>query len=118
MRVFEKGAPMSSDPRPPRGLGAAGRRLWRSILAGWDLNPAELATLADACATADLVERLQEQIDAAPDLTEREARRLVAEVRQQRLCRARLVAALRLPDEDPAARTQVRSLRGPYRRSA
>ena len=58
---------MSVRRRPPDGLGKAGRELWRATVAGYELSPAEMATLGRACRTADLLARVD--VDLAPDIT-------------------------------------------------
>lgn len=50
---------MASTNRPPRGLGAAGKALFRSVTAVVDLAPHELLTLAEACRLADLAADLE-----------------------------------------------------------
>ena len=39
--------------------------MWREILAVYDLSPAELAILGQACRTADLLTRLDAELDGA-----------------------------------------------------
>ncbi len=51
-------------PRPPRGLGTAGRRLWSRTLADWDLSEDSLSLLRQACHVADACDRLQERAAA------------------------------------------------------
>lgn len=60
-----------STPRAPVGLSAAARRFWRSVLAVYELSPAELETLRQACTVVDLLARLDEKLAAAPALTVR-----------------------------------------------
>lgn len=95
----------------PSGLKLAGRRLWDSVLSGFELEEYERGLLMQACQTADIIDGLQAVID---ELGVDCAGRELAEVRQQRLVYARLVAALRLPagDEDDQA-----SGRRPQRRA-
>jgi len=106
---------MSGPPRPPKGLEAAGRRLHREITGRFELDAAEMALLVQACRTADSLEALQVALDASSvvDGVGRPSP-LLAELRQQRLVLARLVAALRIPDED-GIRAQRRQIRGVYR---
>ena len=52
---------MSTRPRPPAGLDAAGKAFWRSVLAAYDLSQVEAVMLDQACKTVDLLE----QVDAA-----------------------------------------------------
>lgn len=108
-------------PNPPSGTGRSGRRLWRSIVAVYELNEHELALLRQAARTADVVDDLQAVVDREGALTttrlgETKAHPALVELRQQRLVLARLLAALRLPVDDPASgqRTQSRPLRGIY----
>ena len=89
----------------PRTLGPRGKRLWRDILAEYELTDAELAILLEACRTADLVERLDAAI-AGSDLTIPGSRGQVIvhpvaqELRQQRDLLSRLIMRLALPAED------------------
>lgn len=92
-------------PKAPAGLGARGRKFWRSTLADFELSGAEQEILAEACRTLDDLDRLaglvaehgsmvigsQGQPVLNPALTE---------ARGQRLALHRLVAALQLPDAD------------------
>lgn len=101
-------------------LGARGRRLWGSLLAQDvsledEANPMREVALS-ACRTADRVNTL-EDLAARTDAVV-EGRQgpmihpLLAEVRQQSALLARLVAALRLPDDATGKRPQKRQLRG------
>jgi len=48
--------------RAPSGLGRAGRRLWRSVLAEYELSAAELVLLEQAARTADLLEAMTAEL--------------------------------------------------------
>lgn len=107
-------------------LGARGLRLWTSLLAQDvaledEANPMREVALS-ACRTADRVNSLE--ILAAQTDAVVEGRQgpmihpLLAEVRQQSALLARLVAALRLPDEASGKRPQKRQLRGVQKPSA
>ena len=45
-------------PRPPESLDDAGRQLWRSLVAVYELSPAELETLRQACRVVDIIARI------------------------------------------------------------
>jgi len=45
-------------PRAPESLDAAGKALWRSVLAAYELSPAEMATLRQACRVVDVLARI------------------------------------------------------------
>ena len=53
--------------KAPKGLGTAGRRLWRDVLAdvaeGWQLDARDLALLEAACRAADRAVALDEAIE-------------------------------------------------------
>lgn len=109
-----------SAPAAPRGLGLAGKRLWRSVVDDFDLTEQELALLRQAARTVDLCDRLQAVVDdegpmvSAKDDGQR-AHPALVELRQQRITLARLLVALRVPiGDDDAARTQRRGIRGVY----
>lgn len=100
-----------TKPRQPGGLGAAGKRLWLAITAGYDdpergpllFSPAELVVLEHACHQVDDIAELERLLRreglvgvgsaGQPKLTQ-----VVAEVRQARLALARLLDRLDLPD--------------------
>jgi hypothetical protein len=110
---------VSDTPKAPTGAGAAGRRLWRSILAEFDLAEHELALLRQAVHVADLCEALQATVEREGVLLNGRPHPAMVELRQQRILLARLVVALRVPlgdQEDQAGprRTQYRGVRGVY----
>lgn len=101
-------------------LGARGRRLWDSLMAQdaslqVEANPAREIALS-ACRTADRVEHLEQQALTVDSVIEGRSGPMIhpvfAEVRQQEALLARLVAALRLPDEASGKRPQHRQVRG------
>ena len=93
--------PSPKAPKPPADLGDAGSAIWSDITDNFDLTEAERTVLLSACRTADLVAALQARIDAdGPVLDTGRSHPLLVEVRQQRIVLARLVAALRVPDDD------------------
>lgn len=110
---------MTTTPRTPAGLDAAGRKLWRAITGTFELSEHEAAMLEEACRTRDLVGRLRAELDAAPlMLDSSQGQRLhpaVAELRQQRLALARLLATLGVPPLDEDELPAARGVRGVYR---
>lgn len=95
-------------PKPPRGLGASGRALWRTVIADvpgdWELEARDLAVLEAACRQADDVADLEAAVGRDGVIVEGAAgqRRLngaVTELRQARLALGRLLGQVDLPDE-------------------
>ncbi len=88
-------------PSPPSGTRAAGRRLWDSVLADYDLEEHETALLVEAVRTVDLLAELDAVVRREGAIVEspqgRKANPAAVECRQQRIALARLLAALRLP---------------------
>lgn len=88
----------------PRGLKAAGRKLWKATAESFELREDELVTLKAACAEADLIERMEKALETA-DLTvtgsmgQLVAHPLVQELRQHRSTMAGLLRGMKLPDE-------------------
>jgi len=99
----------------PSGLRTAGKRLWSAVAESFVLNPGELANLAEACRTADELDRLEKAVRALPDLVvsgstgQPKVHPLWAEARAHRLLLERLVGGLNLPDADE----EVRHASGP-----
>lgn len=86
-------------PRAPQGLGPAGRRLWRSVLAEFELSEHERVLLQQSCRVVDELDAFAEVIARegvmAPDGAR--AHPAVVESRQLRLALTRLLATLRMP---------------------
>lgn len=106
-------------PRPPRGLGGPGRKLWRAVVEPFELEPHELGVLLEAARTADLCADLQllltESGLTADSPQGVRVHPAVVELRQQRVTLARLLASLRIPVEDDTGRVQRRTgARGVY----
>lgn len=101
---------MDEIPLPPRGLDAAGKKLWR-VYAGdranpedthWVFNTSELDTLRRACLLEDVAERLRAELKDST-LTVRgsqgqpTANALIGELRQTQLAVHRLLLSLGVP---------------------
>ena len=110
-------------PPAPKGSGASGKRLWRSVIEVYDLDEHELVILRRAVRTVDLLDALDEKIEQDGLTTVNQRGDVVAapaviEARQQAQVLMRLVAQLRLPD-DQGHRGQHRGApRGSYQRRA
>lgn len=87
----------------PKGLSAAGRRLWRDITREYELRVDELRILGDACREADIIDTLEEGLVGAPltvngSMGQPVANPLLAEVRQHRNVLKGLLGSLKLTD--------------------
>jgi hypothetical protein len=80
-------------PAPPEDLGASGALLWRDLHTRLVLDPDETRFLLEICRTADLLDLARSASDAASHEW------AMADLRQQRIAFARLVATLPMPDE-------------------
>ena len=73
----------------PRGLRAAGRRLWSGLLDDYVLNESATAVLAEAAHTVDLLADLRQEVAATPSVIDSaqgvRVHPLIVEIRQQRL---------------------------------
>lgn len=102
------------EAKPPKGLGAAGRALWRSITGGFELEQHELLVLRQAAVVADRIASLDALVDAEGVVNNQgTANVALIESRQQRVLLARLLAALKLPDQ-LGKTPQHRGMRGFY----
>ena len=114
-----------TDTRPPTGLQAPGRRLWASVVDRYELDEHERALLVEAVRTVDLLDKIDRELRREGPKIETphglRAHPAGVEARQQRIALARLISALRLPDDGDAAqpaagRPQRRAgVRGVYR---
>ena len=103
---------MTSKPKPPAGLGPAGKKLWSDLSAVFDLDAPELPLLAAAARQADDIARLEEAIARDGVTVEGSAGQprlngAVSEVRQGRLALAKILGSVAWPtDEKPMTVTQ------------
>ena len=114
----------TAPPPPPTGSKAAGKRLWSSVVDGYELDEHETALLVEAVRTVDALDALDARVrrDGVVVSTPQgdRAHPALVEARAQRIVLARLLAGLRLPageagDEQTSARPQRRSgYRGTY----
>lgn len=94
-------------PRAPAGLGATGRRRWRSVTAEFELRGDECRLLEHACRTVDELATLQAALANAEPMSvgsmgQPRAHPLYAEIRAHRDMLRRLLAAIDVPDEGDA----------------
>lgn len=109
-------------PPAPAGLATPGRKLWRATLTEFEADDRELAILEEACRVRDTIAALRARLDLdGLMLTSSQGMRLhpaVAEVRQQQLALARLLATLKVPGLDEDELPASRGVRGVYQRGA
>jgi hypothetical protein len=111
--------------RPPAGLAARGRRLWRDLHEIASFDTAQRVLVEEACRMADRLDRLdailrgeeRELVTVVSDLNGEPVRLAVdavlSEARQQQNMLKQLLVALRLRDE-AGKRPQHRGARGAY----
>lgn len=98
----------------PRGLKAAGKKLWAATTEAYELRQDELEVLRAVCAEADLIARMEDALVDEPLTVEGSmgqlvAHPLVAELRQHRATMAALLRGMKLPEEgDAGASNQQR----------
>ena len=97
----------------PKDAGPAGRALFRSINQRFDLEPHEVAVLAQVVRVADRISALDGIVDSEGVMAGDRAHPALVESRLQRVTLARLLTALRLPDVQDV-RPQRRGIRGVY----
>lgn len=98
-------------PKPPEGLSLPAKRFWRDVLAGHELRPDELEVLGMACRCRDREWLLEAELKEQPMMVpgsngQPRPNPLLAEIRGERLLRAKLLAQLRLPDEEARSARQ------------
>jgi hypothetical protein len=108
-----------ADVKLPKALGAAGKALWKAVLAdvpaGWDLDARELHLLEGACRCADELVLLDELVDRDGPVTAGSKGQLrvhpaLGEARALRLAQLRLLGAIQLqpPTEQSAGTRQAK----------
>lgn len=104
--------------RAPQGLRKAGRKLWDSVAAEFEMAEHEAAQLEEACRVRDTIAALREQVEAdGMMITSSQGMRLhpaVTEIRGQQLALARLLATLGVPALSDDALPPARGVRGVY----
>ena len=104
-------------PRPPEGLGATGRALWRDTVANYTFTPTEQALLRELCRAHDTATRLTTHAKGV-SVTVKGSRNqpvvnpIFAEIRATDETIARLTRALNLPDDRRNERKRVFKSRG------
>ena len=88
-------------PRPPKGAGPSGRRVWRAVLGEFELEEHEVALVRALVRQVDRLDALEDLITAEGlMLTGHGTQKVhpaVVEARQSAIAVARIAAALRLP---------------------
>lgn len=102
--------------KAPRGSGPSGRALWKDVTERFELDQHELVILREAVRTVDQLDALAAIVDRDGVLEPATGRAhpALVESRQLRLALARLVATLRLPDEDDERPQRRGGSRGTY----
>jgi hypothetical protein len=98
----------------PRGTGPAGRKLWDSVAAVFDLEPHEFVVLEQLSVIADRVKELDKAVARDGVLLGDRAHPALIESRLQRLALGRLLATLRLPDREEIRPQRRGGFRRPY----
>ncbi len=104
--------------KAPERLGKDGRKLWDSVVGEFDLAEHERAQLEEACRIRDTLVKIRAQVDEdGVMLDSSQGRRLhpgIAEIRQQQLALARLLATLGVPALEEDDLPPSRGVRGVY----
>ena len=80
----------------PKGLGPAGKKLWRAVVEDFDPEQHERLLLEQAASVADTIAALSAAVGAELIGGNGRIRPELVELRQQRIILARLLAAMRL----------------------
>lgn len=99
--------------RAPAGLGPAGRKLWRSVVERWVVDPREEQLLGEACRQADDNSRLAEVVASSPTMVtgstgQQRVHPAIGELRQGRVVLEKLLASLSLPPDEGEYRVSRR----------
>lgn len=105
-----------ATPKPPKGIGTAGSELWSGIAGKYELRADERRVLQDACALADTVSILEDAMVGQPLITKGSTGQdvlnpLLAEQKTHRQALSRLLAQLKLPDDEAGTAAGERSVK-------
>lgn len=107
---------MTKIPPAPKGTGPRGRALWRDVLERYELDRPERVLLEEAVRCADTLDELQAAVDrdgaiVADRFGQDRPHPAAVEARQLRVTLARIIAALRIPEDrtEAAGRPQRRT---------
>jgi len=98
----------SIAPEAPVEFGERGASLWRELHACLEFDVREVALIVEACRTVDIIDELAGAVKAdglmsAGSTGQPVVNPAVAELRQQQAAFARLIGALKFPEDDAAA---------------
>lgn len=92
------------EQKAPPGLGESGLTLWEDVTGRFDLDAENLGTLVDACRARDRLDVLATVLAESEPLVQTsqgvKPHPVFTEMRSTELAYARLVASLRLPEDD------------------
>ena len=110
--------PPEAKPTRPAHLGAPGRALWGELMGAFDFDAQDLIVVVEACRVKDRLDQLDAVIRAEGVTTVSpqgpRAHPALTESRQQQIVLTRLVASLRLPDDDEHRAQRRGGGRGAY----
>ena len=93
-------------PKPPKGAGPSGRRVWRAVVGEFELEEHERALVTALVRQVDRLDALEALIAAEGLMVSghgtRKVHPAVVEARQSAIAVARISAALRLPSGEQA----------------
>jgi hypothetical protein len=104
-------------PAVPAGTRAGGRRLWVSTLGKFELAEHEMTLLREAVRMADRLDALHVAVGDAVIVSGKDGPKVhpgLVEARQLEIALARVLVALRLPDDDGAQAQRRVGVRGVY----
>lgn len=94
----------------PAGMREKGTRLWQEVTSGYKLRSDELDVLEDVCREADLIDKIERELESADLMVvgsqgQFVVNPLIAEARQHRATKMSLWKRLALPDPVAQAET-------------
>jgi len=102
---------------PPKGLRKKGKELWLAVVTALQLDQRDVALLREAARVTDRLDSLDAILRKEGPMAYGKVHPALVEARQQEICLARLLVAMRLPEDlsEPShGRPQRRGTRGFY----
>ena len=105
---------MADLPPVPAGVGEVAAAWWADLHETFEIEPHQVPLATEACRLIDQLDQLDAAVRRDGAMLEKKVHPALVEARQGRIVLTRLLASLRLPDEDGSTQQHRGGARTPY----